>query len=64
MSRFKDSNIGTKLMALILVVGVGFVIFGWVSYAAISVAKVGGPMYDRIVLDKDLIAMWYHPHCI
>src|SRR4029077_18140906 len=30
MSRFKDWNIGTKLTALILVVGVGFAIFGWV----------------------------------
>jgi methyl-accepting chemotaxis protein len=56
MSRFKNWNIGTKLLALVLVVGVGFVIFGWVSYSAIAAAKVGGPMYDRIALSKDLYA--------
>jgi methyl-accepting chemotaxis protein len=56
MSGFKNWNIGTKLTALILVVAVGFVIFGWVSYSAIAAAKVGGPMYDRIALSKDLYA--------
>jgi len=56
MSRFKDWNIGTKLTALILVVGVGFAIFGWVSYAAINATKVGGPMYERIASNQVLYA--------
>jgi methyl-accepting chemotaxis protein len=54
MRGFKDWNIGTKLTALILVMAMGFVIFGWVSYSSITTTKVGGAMYDRIALGKDL----------
>jgi methyl-accepting chemotaxis protein len=39
-----------------LLVGIGFVAVIWTAWSAISELKVGGPVYTRIVLGKDLIA--------
>src|SRR5258706_8609296 len=56
MRRFKDWKIGVKLMALILLVSVGYVSFGLIANSTIGTVKVGGPLYDRLVVGRNLNA--------
>lgn len=48
MFRLRDIKIGSKLMLLIGVAGVGLVAFGWISNSTIETVKVGGPIYKTI----------------
>ncbi len=47
---------GTKLVVLFTVIMVGLVAFGVLSYSTMNAVKVKGATYDKIVLNKDLIA--------
>ncbi|WP_160149763.1 methyl-accepting chemotaxis protein [Roseiconus lacunae] len=49
-------TVRAKLTALIIVSGMSFLLYGLWSWNTLSVAKVHGPYYDRIVMGKDLIA--------
>ncbi len=53
MSRFRLKTQFLLLTGLILA---GFALFGLQTYLGIEKVKVGGPLYQRIVLDKDLVA--------
>lgn len=52
----KTLTVGTKLYILMGVFSLGFISYGLWSYQTLSVAKVQGPYYQRIVLGKDLLA--------
>ncbi len=49
-------KISTAVNLFGVLVGIGFVAVIWTALLAISELKVGGPVYTRIVLGKDLIA--------
>jgi methyl-accepting chemotaxis protein len=49
-------KIATAVNLFGVLVGVGFVAVIWTALVAINELKVGGPVYTRIVLGKDLIA--------
>jgi Methyl-accepting chemotaxis protein (MCP) signalling domain len=51
-----NMKIQTKLVLLLATFGVGFVTFGLTAAYTISNVRVLGPNYNRIVLDKDLLA--------
>ncbi len=53
MTRFK-LRIQFTLLTLVLLAGLAA--FGLLTYSGIGKVKVGGPLYERIVLDKDLVA--------
>lgn len=49
-------QIATAVNLFGILVGIGFVAVVWTALMAINELKVGGPVYTRIVLGKDLIA--------
>lgn len=49
-------KISTKLFGSLLIIATGFIIFGWYSFYTLNQLKVNGPLYNEIVLGKDLIA--------
>src|SRR5688572_28642620 len=49
-------TIATAVNLFGALVGIGFVAVIWTALMAINELKVGGPLYTRIVLGKDLIA--------
>ncbi|MBU1365791.1 MAG: methyl-accepting chemotaxis protein [Gammaproteobacteria bacterium] len=53
MSRF---SLRTQLWFLSLALVSGFVIFGLVTWKTLEQSRVGGPAYQRIILQKDLVA--------
>ncbi len=56
MSYFKHLTVRAKLYTLVAVCAVAFAFYGALNYSTLSVAKVNGPYYNRIVQGKDLIA--------
>ena len=53
---FKKLKVGSKLYILTALFCVGFLANGIWNYMTLSVAKVHGPYYERIVQGKDLVA--------
>jgi methyl-accepting chemotaxis protein len=53
---FGNLRLRAKLLLLAGVFALGFIAFGGYSYYALSVAKVGGPLYQRIQLQESLRA--------
>ena len=53
MSRFP---LRMQLFLVCLALAVGFTVFGAWTWHTISQTRIGGPDYNRIVLDKDLVA--------
>ena len=53
MTRFK---LRIQFFLLTLVLLAGFAAFGLQTFSGLGKVKVGGPLYERIVLDKDLVA--------
>jgi methyl-accepting chemotaxis protein len=49
-------KIATAVNLFGILVGIGFVAVIWTALMAINELKVGGPLYTRIVLGKDLVA--------
>ena len=49
-------SIRSKLLLLAGVFALGFLIFGAFSYSTLKLAKVHGPYYRQIVMNKDLLA--------
>lgn len=45
-----------RLRAMVVTTAVGFLIFGAFTFYTLQQIKVNGPIYDRVVLGKDLIA--------
>lgn len=56
MSFFKQLTVKVKIYALVAVCAAAFILFGLFMQSTLSVAKVNGPYYNRIVQGKDLIA--------
>ncbi len=56
MSTIRNMSIKTKLSLLAAVFAVGLIAFGLVAHNTLSTAKVHGPHYQRVVLNKDLLA--------
>jgi methyl-accepting chemotaxis protein len=56
MLGIKNLKISSKLCLLMLIAGIGFVTFGAIAYSTIGTVKVAGPLYDKIALEKDLVA--------
>jgi methyl-accepting chemotaxis protein len=55
-TRINDLPVRTKVLGLIAIVIIGLVVFGVVSWDTLNTAKVNGPVYERIVENKDLVA--------
>lgn len=53
---FRNMTIGKKIAVLVAAFAVGIAGYGLWSYSTLSLAKVHGPYYTRIVQGKDLIA--------
>ena len=49
-------SLSAKLILLVGMFVAGLVGFGYFSASTLSLAKVNGPLYQKIVLDKDLLA--------
>jgi len=56
LSKLNNLRISTQLLLLCAVMLAGFIAFGITSYLALTEIKVNGPVYQRIVQGKDLIA--------
>ena len=56
MSAIDNHSMRSKLLLLAGVFALGFLMFGVLAYATLDTAKVNGPYYQRIVLNKDLLA--------
>lgn len=52
----KTLKLSHRLALLIAVVSCGFFLFSLQSYITISSIQVKGPIYDKIIQDKDLVA--------
>ena len=53
---FANINIGKKLLLLSAVFIVGYVVFAVVSFSTLNNLRIGGKLYNQIVMSKDLIA--------
>jgi methyl-accepting chemotaxis protein len=56
MPAFNDFRIKTRFSALLVIFFLGFVLFGATAYLTLEKLKVNGPLYQRIVQNKDLVA--------
>jgi methyl-accepting chemotaxis protein len=56
MNLFTDVSIGKKLILLLLVLIVGYSIFGLISFSTLHTLRIHGNLYNQIVMSKDLIA--------
>jgi methyl-accepting chemotaxis protein len=56
MNLFKDVSIGKKLILLLLVLVVGYSIFGFLSFSTLNILRIHGNLYNQVVMSKDLIA--------
>jgi methyl-accepting chemotaxis protein WspA len=52
----RDSGIATRLAALVAVFGALFLAFGGVAWRTLEEVRVQGPIYNEVILGKDLIA--------
>lgn len=52
----KNIKIRTKLLLLIMIFAIGFFVFGYSANEIINEIKVNGPIYEKIVQQKDLVA--------
>ena len=57
----KNWSLKTKLALLVSSAVMGFLAFGIVSFATLSKVEVGSPVYERIVMNKDVIADYVPP---
>ncbi len=55
-STFKNMNMKGKVACLTLTFIVGFLSFGVLTYGTIQTIRIGGPKYNSVVTDKDLLA--------
>ena len=56
MFALSNQSMRSKLLLLAGVFALGFLVFGVFAYSTLDTAKVNGPYYQRIVLNKDLLA--------
>jgi len=56
MNLFKDVTIGKKLIVLLLVLVVGYSIFGFLSFSTLNILRIHGNLYNQVIMSKDLIA--------
>lgn len=57
----KNWSFKTKLVLLVSSAVLGFLAFGIVSFATLSKLEIGSPVYERIVMNKDLNADYVPP---
>lgn len=57
----KNWSFKTKLVLLVSSAVLGFFAFGIVSFATLSKVEVGSPVYERIVMNKDVNADYAPP---
>ena len=53
---FSSMRIKTKFLLLLLIIAAGFIGYGGWSFQTFNKLKVNGPLYERIVQTKDLVA--------
>ena len=51
-----DLKLTHRFMILLSTVFVGFAVYGLVSFQTLGALKVGGPLYQHIVQNKDMVA--------
>jgi methyl-accepting chemotaxis protein len=56
MNFFKDMNIGKKLILLVSIFILGYTSFALFSFRTLQTLRIEGDLYDRIIMNKDLIA--------
>lgn len=56
MPTFNDFRIQTRFSVLLMTLCLGFVLFGVTAYVTLEKLKVNGPLYQRIIQNKDLVA--------
>jgi len=56
LNLLRNLSLKTKLVSLVSLFVVGLIGFALLSQTTLSLAKVNGPLYQRIVQDKDLLA--------
>lgn len=54
--RFKDISISKKLIIILAIMIAGFLVFGAYCFSSLNYLKVNGPVYNNIVMGKDLVA--------
>jgi methyl-accepting chemotaxis protein len=56
MNLLKNMKISYKLSLVLVIIILGFVIFGTYAFTTLNQVKVNGPIYQEIVAGKDLVA--------
>ncbi|MDR2484032.1 MAG: methyl-accepting chemotaxis protein [Treponema sp.] len=56
MNFFKDMNIGKKLILLVSIFILGYTGFALFSFRTLQTLRIEGKLYNRIIMNKDLIA--------
>ncbi len=56
MKFFNNLKITEKIFTVILIIAIGMIWFSYYSLTTLSNLKVNGPVYNKIVLEKDLVA--------
>lgn len=54
--QLRNFKIRTRFMLLLMCFLVGFIAYGFVSFSTLNQLRVNGPLYQGIVLNKDLVA--------
>jgi len=56
MNFFNNLKISEKIFTVILIIAIGMIWFSYYSLKTLNNLKVNGPVYDKIVMEKDLVA--------
>ncbi|MFO0612815.1 MAG: methyl-accepting chemotaxis protein [Polyangiaceae bacterium] len=56
MSGLRNLSLGGRLLILPFVFGAGFLVYGLLAQSTLNEVRVLGPQYEKVVLNKDLLA--------
>ena len=63
MKIFNNLKISVKIFMVILIIAIGMAWFGFYSFSTLNDLKVNGPIYNKIVLGKNLVDDILPPPC-
>lgn len=56
MIRLSNISMSSKVLLLASIFSLGMIVFAWTAFSTISIVRIDGPLYTKIIEDKNLKA--------